>query len=96
MFYRTRVIVENDQAQLKIAYPLIKEARKLTQNEVDKIRDALDIIQNIRQLREEKRVLENKPRSTRRGVLMNQLQTLGKLGLEVFYLFRVFAKRKNK
>ena len=75
---------------------MIKEARKLTQNEVDKIRDALDIIQNIRQLREEKRVLENKPRSTRRGVLMNQLQTLGKLGLEVFYLFRVFAKRKNK
>ena len=34
--------------------------------------------QNIRQLREEKRVLENKPRSTRRGVLMNQLQTLAR------------------
>ena len=55
-----------------------REARKLTQGEVDKIRDALDIIQNIRQLREEKRVLENKPRSTRRGVLMNQLQTLAR------------------
>ena len=68
----------------------IKEARKLTQNEVDKIRDALDIIQNIRQLREEKRVLENKPRSTRRGVLMNQLQTLG---IWVNILWHFFAIR---
>ena len=74
----------------------IKEARKLTQNEVDKIRDALDIIQNIRQLREEKRVLENKPRSTRRGVLMNQLQTLGKLGLEFNFSILKFYQKKEQ
>ena len=42
------------------------------------MRDALDIIQNIRQLREEKRVLQNEVRSTRRGVLMSQLQTLAR------------------
>ena len=62
---------------------------------MDKIRDALDIIQNIRQLREEKRVLENKPRSTRRGVLMNQLQTLGKLGFDVYFSILKFYQKKE-
>jgi len=55
-----------------------KDARSLTQDEVSSLRDALDIIQNIRQLREEKRVLQNEVRSTRRGVLMSQLQTLAR------------------
>ena len=55
-----------------------KDARSLTHDEVSSLRDALDIIQNIRQLREEKRVLQNEVRSTRRGVLMSQLQTLAR------------------
>lgn len=53
-------------------------ARELTEDEVDSLRSALDLIQNIRTLREERRVLAKEARSTRRGVLIAQLQSAAK------------------
>ena len=55
-----------------------ESARELTEEEVDSLRSALDLIQNIRTLREERRVLAKEARSTRRGVLIAQLQSAAK------------------
>lgn len=50
------------------------KAKERTEDEVASVRSALDLIQNIRALREERRVKAHEARSTRRGVLMAQLQ----------------------
>ncbi|CBY21405.1 unnamed protein product [Oikopleura dioica] len=49
-----------------------------TEAEITAIRNALDVIQNIRALQEERKLLSNEPRNTRRGVLMAQLQEAAK------------------
>jgi len=62
----------------EVLLSLTKKSRDLTEEEVKSVRSALDLIQNIRALREERRVVAKEARSTRRGVLMAQLQAAAK------------------
>ena len=63
----------------EVLLTLTKTSRDLTEEEVKSVRSALDLIQNIRALREERRVVAKEARSTRRGVLMAQLQAAAKV-----------------